>query len=99
MPSGPEPVAAVDPACGLARLGNASPVTAGEDADTGAEADVGELAAVGNDVELPVDDDAAAGEDAPLAGVAVSVAALPLPLPPQATGLAQPSPFATRGPR
>lgn len=47
MPSAPVPAAAVDPACGLVRLGKASPVTVGVDAAAGALADVAALADVG----------------------------------------------------
>jgi hypothetical protein len=47
MPIGPEPVSAVDPVCGLVRLGSASPAMMGVDAAVGALAAEGVLAADG----------------------------------------------------
>jgi hypothetical protein len=55
IPSGPEPVAAVDPVCGLVRLGNASPVTVGVEAASGELAVEGALAAAGEEALLEVD--------------------------------------------
>src|SRR5471030_487360 len=44
IPSKPLPVAAVEPVCGVLRLGSASPVTTGVDAAAGADAVTGALA-------------------------------------------------------
>jgi hypothetical protein len=73
IPMGPVPVAAVEPACGLVRLGSASPVTAGVDAAAGALAVAGALAAAGELV--------AEGDTAPFAAVD---GLEPPPPPPQA---------------
>jgi hypothetical protein len=62
IPSRPLPVAAVEPAWGLVRLGSCSPLTAGVEAPVGELAVCGELAVDGADALL---DEVGAGSEPP----------------------------------